>query len=489
MTDMNETQWWKKYVPGYEEDTSNIVFSTDNKGSGNTLDNKLKNALSGTELLEYWNELNEYRLKKQKQPKQKLSDVWTHIDFDPNTYKYQYKPNLSKLEKIASNADSAILEEIIDVVATVPSEVPYGNNDRDLHWRLYSIKRAIAENPNVSDCSIEKLKTFQDSFEDAIMCHKDCTEKDLMELAKTNATLEWKTIHKPKEGWGFQPIVGKLTMWGKIFMDPHASDELKQAIVEHSLNKNHNKWYEIEDRISDRARGIENEPTVLDYYLKRDDCPKEFFVPAVRDCMGEYFNSYIRNSEYSVDAERLNEIVAHPNMTAEAFEEALYIVREDMVEYAEDPEETQGHYRGRDDTCDLTMKDKQQIMQTMLKNPACTQEIAIDIFEAAKKTDLLEEVREFAQKEELFPEAEKQMEERLAKAARKDEIDNALARVHQKHEDLLNVKKAGDVELNKAVMQEKFADGDVLTHKVEGKTQLNKTIMKLAKLRRETQQK
>ena len=394
MTDMNETQWWKKYVPGYEEDTSNIVFSTDNKGSGNTLDNKLKNALSGTELLEYWNELNEYRLKKQKQPKQKLSDVWTHIDFDPNTYKYQYKPNLSKLEKIASNADSAILEEIIDVVATVPSEVPYGNNDRDLHWRLYSIKRAIAENPNVSDCSIEKLKTFPDSFEDAIMCHKDCTEKDLIELANKNAALEWKLnddLAKPQR----KPYkVGELTKWGKIFMAPQASDALKQAIVEHSEKNKHRDWFDIKSRGRYSATKV---PSVIDYYLEREDCPKEFFLPAIDNSMDYFYHDYTRERDYYVDGDKLAKIVSHPNMTKEAFQAALDIVAKRMCRPKDevDSDDLPYHYQGRNDTCTFISVGEEIILENILENPACTVETMVEVFRAAEETHLLENIQEF----------------------------------------------------------------------------------------------
>ena len=450
MSDTNETQWWKKYVPDQK-----IVKSEIDE------DKKIK----------------------------KLSDVWQDMEVGPDvSYKYDYKPNLSKLADIASRPETTgqVLDEILDVV----NNCPYDLHDADLRYTIEAIEDTVMQNPNIIDSSLENIKEAGvGGFENIILTHKDCTEKDLIEVAQKTAALEWKLnddLAKPQR----KPYkVGELNMWGKIFMDPQASEELRQAIVDHGLDSGIEFQHQFENRISYRARGIENEPTVLDYYLKRDDCPKEFFVPAVQDCMWEYFNKYIRNSEYSVDAERLNEIVAHPNMTAEAFEEALYIVREDMVEYAEDPEETQGYYRGRDDTCDLTMKDKQQIMQTMLENSACTPEIAVDIFEAAKKTGLLGEIREFAQEKKLFPEAEKQMEERLAKAARQEEINNAIARVHQKSEDLLTVKKAGDIELNKAVMQEKFTDGDVLARKIEGKAQLNKTIMKLAKLRKETQQK
>ena len=452
MTDMNETQWWKKYVPDQK-----IVKSEIDE------DKKIK----------------------------KLSDVWQDMEVGPDvSYKYDYKPNLSKLADIASRPETTgqVLDEILDVVNNCPY---YELRDADLRYTIEAIEDNVMQNPNIIDSSLENIKEAGvGGFENIILTHKDCTEKDLIEVAKKTAVLEWKLnddLAKPQR----KPYkVGELNMWGKIFMDPKASDELKQTIVEHGLNKNHNDWFEITDRIRQRAEGIKEEPDVLDYYLKRDDCPKEFFVPAVQDCMGEYFHKYIRNTEYYVDAEKLNEVVAHPNMTVEAFKEALYIVREDMVEPAEDPEDADwaGHYRGENDTCDLSLKDKQQILKTMLKNPACTPEIAVDIFEAAKKTGLLGEIREFAQEKKLFPEAEKQMEERLAKAARQDEIDNALARVHQKHEDLLTVKKSGDIELNKAVMLEKVATSDMLARKVEGKTQLNKTIMKLAKLRRETQQ-
>lgn len=426
MDDNNEIQWWKKYVP---EPKFESTESTKTQ----------------------WEEIEHAPWK---------------IDFNSiDDYQGFYDRLACSRYFDFSNAPASVLNDILKLTGNV------SGGSRQGEWHREHLVGEVSRNPKLLECNFELLKQTAlevGGLDNIILTHKNCTEKDLIELAKTSASLEWKTVDKTKEGLGHRPIVGELTMWGKIFMDPQASRELRQAIAEHSLidNRGIEYYFDFEDRIRYRAEGIENEPTVLDYYLKRNDCPKEFFLPAVKDAVWADFNKYYRNINYYVDAERLNEIVAHPNMTAEAFEEALYIVREDMVEYAEDPEEVDGpYYRGKDDTCDLTWQDKQQILQTMLRNPACTPEIAVDIFEAAKKTDLLEEQREA----------------RWASAKRQKEIDNAIARVHQKSLDLFTVKKAGDVELNKAVMREKFVEGDVLQKKEAGNTKRNKRIMQLYK--------
>ena len=340
------------------------------------------------------------------------------------------------------------------------------NTDEKQWWTQYvpQAYRPRSRNKSISQEETERLNTTWetamlskslDELKESdlynkdylILAHKDCTEQDLVDLAKTKARLDWKLADDGR-------VVGEFDMWGQIFMDPHSSDELKEAIVEGS-KKDLSFNLCIGKRLKDYGF-----PNVIDYYLKREDCPKEFFVPAVQLTMDSYYHKYTRQTDYEVDAEYLKKIVAHPNMTEEAFDEALDIVAERMCFPADDvnPYNPPYHYQGEDDTCDLSKENKEEIMQTMLKNKACTPEVAIEVFAAAKEAGLLNEIRDFAQKENLFPNAEKDMESRQAEQARQEEIKTALDRVHKKSEDFLETKKAGDVELNKLVMKEKFGD-------------------------------